>query len=61
MRSMRAVFSRRSDSPTPARTISGVIGPGVGHHLVKARGFGSFSSPASIRSNSRPVISSAEP
>ena len=41
----------------PARTTSGVIGPGSGHHLVKAIGRGE---PCQVRSIS-PVISSEVP
>ena len=32
----RSTPSRSSARSTPARTIVGVIGPGFGHHLVKA-------------------------
>ena len=41
---------------TPARTTSGVIGPGSGHHLVSASG-----RPPSPRASRRPAISSALP
>ncbi len=53
---MRFTRMRSSERITPARTTSGVIGPGGGHHLVKAR------TPRPAGEVSRwPVMTSAEP
>jgi len=53
---MRLVRRRSSDRITPARTTSAVIGPGGGHHLVKAR---TPLTPGVCSSS--PVMTSADP
>ena len=54
--------SRRRLRSTPARTISGVIGPGGGHHLVKTLGrLAPAGAPAATRARNRPAMISALP
>ncbi len=56
---MRGTPSRSRERSMPARTTSGVMGPGSGHHLVKARGRPASS--GAERESSRPAITSALP
>jgi len=57
---MRGTRIRSSERITPARTTSAVIGPGGGHHLVKAR-IGGFALRAAGEFSRCPVMTSAEP